>query len=386
MKNSIGMVAVALFLASGAEAQAPERPLAKPIAELDETFTQVVSVRELGDGRVLVVDAGERTLFLVDFAKGSAQKVGREGSGPLEYRMPMMLLPRADSTYVLDAMLRRFLILDRAGAPVKTRMIVETQSLDPSVMLRATTIRAIDAQGRWYSQVMPFSLDTAGGAMRFGGAGFLVRWTAESPKADTLAKVTTPTQSTKFSGNPSAGIKLVVPINPPEIIDAWDVLPNGTVAVARGADYHVDYFSPAGKMTAGPKVPHTAVPITASDQARIRKDTRTAFEQNLKRGLAMAGGAAPKMTFDIEDPKVWPKNFPPFSNVRAAPDGRLWIAPPSRAQGLPSFWDVLGPDGGLVMRVKFPPRVSLVGFGKNALYAVRTDEDDLQYLQRYPVP
>lgn len=38
------------------------------------------------------------------------------------------------------------------------------------------------------------------------------------------------------------------------------------------------------------------------------------------------------------------------------------------------------------MKVELPKKVRLVGLGNGVVYGVRTDEDDLQYLQRYRLP
>src|SRR5437868_2058556 len=83
--------------------------LAKPEAEYGEPFTQISGVRELKDGRVLVADARDKTLQLVDL-KGKATKVGREGSGPGEFGLPMRLLPLpADTSAVFDPINQRYL-------------------------------------------------------------------------------------------------------------------------------------------------------------------------------------------------------------------------------------------------------------------------------------
>ena len=37
-------------------------------------------------------------------------------------------------------------------------------------------------------------------------------------------------------------------------------------------------------------------------------------------------------------------------------------------------------------RVAFPPRTELIGFGNETLYAIRLDDDDLQYLERWRLP
>ena len=49
-------------------------------------------------------------------------------------------------------------------------------------------------------------------------------------------------------------------------------------------------------------------------------------------------------------------------------------------------YDVFGADGRLVRRVSFPAKTRLVGFGTGTVYAARSDEDDLQYLERYRMP
>ena len=40
----------------------------------------------------------------------------------------------------------------------------------------------------------------------------------------------------------------------------------------------------------------------------------------------------------------------------------------------------------MIGRIGFPPRTRLAGFGNATVYAVRLDEDDLQYLERWTLP
>jgi hypothetical protein len=70
----------------------PTRTLSKADAEFPEPFTQVTGVRELKDGRVIVIDPRDKTVQALDLKAGTAVKLGREGSGPGEYGMPFRLL------------------------------------------------------------------------------------------------------------------------------------------------------------------------------------------------------------------------------------------------------------------------------------------------------
>jgi hypothetical protein len=46
---------------------------------------------------------------------------------------------------------------------------------------------------------------------------------------------------------------------------------------------------------------------------------------------------------------------------------------------------VIDRRGVVVARVDVPNGGHIVGFGARAIYVVRTDADDLQYLQRFPL-
>jgi hypothetical protein len=49
-------------------------------------------------------------------------------------------------------------------------------------------------------------------------------------------------------------------------------------------------------------------------------------------------------------------------------------------------YDLLDGEGRIVDAIKLPPKVSLLGFGASSVYTARTDEDDLMYIRRHPLP
>ncbi|HEX5004077.1 MAG TPA: hypothetical protein VFV65_02110, partial [Gemmatimonadales bacterium] len=77
----------------------PVQTLTNPEAAYDEPFTQLVGVRELRNGDVIVADMRDRSLLKVDLKTGTAAKLSREGSGPTEFLFPTAIYPfPGDST------------------------------------------------------------------------------------------------------------------------------------------------------------------------------------------------------------------------------------------------------------------------------------------------
>src|SRR5690606_5447120 len=147
----------------------PTRALTTPTATFDEPFTWVGGLRELRDGRVVVADRRDNTLQLIDFARGVASPIGREGAGPGEYGLPMSVLPLpADTTLVWDAVNNRFLTVLPNGKPGNTFRIEDAPQRrqgGPGVVIAPQGLRnprAIDARGRLYFEGSPIKLGPDG--------------------------------------------------------------------------------------------------------------------------------------------------------------------------------------------------------------------------------
>ncbi|MEP7345243.1 MAG: hypothetical protein ABI877_08245 [Gemmatimonadaceae bacterium] len=362
--------------------------LAKPLVEHPEPLTQPVSIRELADGRVLVTDMEERRLLLYDFVAKTAAPAARQGAGPLEFQMPGQLFAIGDSTLMPDIMQRRFLFLGPNGAPLRTQSILQAND-DILAVVRAGNIFAIDARGQFYSEARAFVIKE-GQMPTTSDTVALVRWAKFGVKGETLATKYDKAPMPKMSGTAASSIKMRMPIVPYVTRDLWQVFPNGRVVVLRASDYHSEFIDPDGARRTGPSVPYVPVPVTAADRERLRKTTRETYERAMKLGMSMARSSSaqplPKIAFDLDEPAEWPKFKPPFANIFVAPDDFLWVATSAAGAEDIVTYDVLNAKGALVKRVRFPKNVVLLGFGRNALYATRKDEDDLRYLQRYSVP
>lgn len=380
-----------LAVASPALAQnIPTRTLSKPDAEFTEPFTLIGGVRELKDGRLIVIDPRDKVVQAVDLKAGTATKLGREGSGPGEYSMPMRLLPLPNDTSAVVDMLNSRILLINPNATVGGFLDLNTPSEGraggPMMMGAGNQPSSSDARGRFYMQGPPFRMTETGPVT--SDSAPIIRWNRSSGKRDSLAWIKMPQGSSQISGG-RGNMNVRIGGGPPFAgADAFAVSPDGRVAVVHHEPYSVDFVNEAGQRTRGQPIRYEKVRVTEGHKAewreRAKSSTRISMTvDNTGRRSATMGPAG-----TVSDPETWGGDFmPPFlsgtQNVAMfSNDGFLWVQRTGPA-GQPPTFDVIDRAGNLVRKVVLPKRSRLVGFGNGAVYTARLDEDDLQYLQKH---
>jgi hypothetical protein len=357
--------------------------LGQPTATFEKPFDQVTSLRELSDGRVLVADLLARAVTLADLERGTGTSVGRDGQGPKEFGFPtgLVALP-GDSTLLIDPAQRRFLMIGPDGAPITTIPF-------PEEFAGLVRIRGADRQGRVYAEGSAFAFGPRPidvGERSLPDSVALLLWDRARGRVDRLGKIKIPEISMAVSGGANARA-VTMRQQPLPVADAWSVTPEGRIGIARVGDYHVDWWG-APRATGRP-VKYTPVEVSERDKEIFRERT-----SNPRAGLRMtdggparpAGGAPPPRPPDLPEPE-WPEFKPPFvaNGAMATPGGQLWVER-SRPADADRLYDVFGADGNLLQQVKLSANRRLVGFGAGTVYVARSDEDDLQYLERYALP
>jgi hypothetical protein len=362
------------------------RTVGKPVAEYAEPFTVLMNARELSDGRVLVTDAQERTVHLVDAKLASAVQVGRQGGGPAEYRYPTALVAAGgDTTLVYDIAGLRFLVIDPSG---KVGQTISLQSLSGGLPVGPAAVRGYDRAGRLYYQGMNFTM--AGGKPEFSDSAALIRLDGGTKRLDTLAFVRANAPKMAVSGDMQKGTgSMKVGVSPFPITDEWVLLGDGRVVVVRGATYRVDQIGADGKLRPGALVPYAKVKVTEKDKEAARANTKRMREAmgrasaDARAAAGASGGRMPAMA--VDEPTEWPEYKPAFGPLalHVAPEGTIWVHRLREAGADAPLYDVIDPSGKLLHRVQLPPKTRLLAIGAKFLYLARSDADDLQYLGRY---
>lgn len=368
------IVAFALLFIAQGSATPREVRLATPERVLREEFTQIRGVRELRDGRVLISDRLDKGVVAGDFEANSVLRIGRTGRGPAEYRMPTALLPMAgDSTLLVDEGNSRLAVI---GPDLRIHRSFLLMLPGISVPLGT---RGVDRQGRFYIQIPGWISARAD----VNDSLMLVRFDMQRGRLDTLARVKGATMRT----GPAPTMRL--PIVPFSSQDGWTVGPDGRVAVVRAVDYHVEFLEPDGRVARGPRIPFEQLPVTEADRIAY---TRRFTENSSIGGKDSDGGLSPIPNEWLDDKSIresaarnlFAETKPPFTDaaVHLAPEGTLWVERSLRL-GEPSAWDVFDATGSLTLRVVLPRGRRLAALGNGTLYAVATDDDGLQRLERY---
>ena len=379
------LCATVLAALPAAAQQVPTRALTAPDAQFEQPFDAVLAIRELASGKVLVTDLGPKTLLLADLATGEQVTVGRNGQGPGEYQFPGELFPfRGDSVLLVDRVGRRVLVVSPEGKLGRSIPFPEGLSGLPDA-------RGADRQGRIYFQGSPFRGEPGGG-MEVGGtlpdSVPLIRWDPATKKIDSLTRVKIPAIKVQVSGGQNA--RTVMMRNQPFApSDEWIVTPEGRVAIARVGDYHIEWLG-TGAPVRGAPVRHEPLKVAAADRQIFLDGMRN----SRNRITVSVGGPGPSGGRNNQgngQPQIsekdfdWPEVKPPFPSraLQFAPEGQLWVTRSTSARDSTPVYDLFDAGGKLTGRVTLPLGRRMVGMGKGVVYAVRTDEDGLQWLERY---
>ena len=358
----------------------PTRPLGPPNADLTRPFTKVTSIRELRDGRVLVLDAQERIIHLIDFRTGTSERVGRHGRGPGEYEWPDYILPLpGDSSLVFDGASGRLVLITPDGKstaiPSAWGLVAGESRFLP---------KASDARGQLYNDAPPIRRFADGRPPEYTDSAAIQRWDRVRGRRDTVGYV--PRRRPSGRATATAGAFVAGARRQPVFpaFDQWAVAADAWIANVYHDPYRVDFIRPDGSRVSGPSIPYDRVRVTDAVKAWWRAE-----QQKPRLTLVASRGSASfsMVPGRFQEPEEWPEFLPPFlaGGVSIAPDRQVWVARMTAPDAEPVY-DVIDRTGRVAQRVTLDRRSRIVGFGNGTAYLVRKDEDDLEYLQRHRLP
>ncbi len=383
------LLGVTMLLGHSAEVHAQVR--LEATETFPEPFSRVVGVRELSDGRLIVADRLELHVSYLDFATGSITQISREGEGPGEYGQPLGLFAYPDdATLLTDIGNMRIAHIDKNGMIEETWPMMQQGDDGAMSFLRPT---ATDERGMVYYSGLGISIRTqGGGSFTRPDSSYIMRLDLKNGPADTVAALfreptTTGTGSVTTGGGGTFSMTRGM-LRPFSAADGWAVAPDGRVAVARSLGYRVDWYDSDGTVSVGSSVSYEPVRVRRAEKEQWADGQASNSVVMMIGGGGGGGSRSAQLPRPDLDEVEFPEVMPPFgrSAVSVSPRGNVWVRLNRRANSDGPLFDIFDANGQKTMQVALPANRQLVGFGADVIYAVAVDEDDLQWLEKYPYP
>jgi hypothetical protein len=426
--------AIAAGYGRPAAAQAPVPVVALPNASVTsaDRFGTIMNVRELPGGKLLVDDGKNRLVKLLTPALATERIVLDSSlAAPNSYgNFPLALIPYlGDSTlYPSVNKARAVLVIDPSGNI--TRALAMPNQRDLALLRRV----AVDDRGRIIFMAFPpvTRQPATGVPPALSDSAPLLRADLAARTTDTIAWVARPMQGFDIwtvQTRVHRELTFWQP-DPLKAIDEWTVLSDGSLAMLRGHDYHIDWLRSDGTRESSPKLPFDWKALTDADKQRLidtlRAQWRSQGESNTLivtaersptpwSNRAMSGSDDPAAPFHpsfdtttavmtnvllegrsfvrIPAPAL-DDVFDYYAPVRSGAaladmDNRLWILPTTSKQSNAGelVYDVVSTKGEMIERVRLPLGRYIVGFGRNgAVYMAAGDTRNGFTVERSTLP
>jgi hypothetical protein len=348
----------------------PIRPLGAIQATSTASFDTIVSVRGLSDGRVIVNDLVGLHLIMLDASLTKSTVIADTGAAapkPYGNRPNSLIRFTGDSSVFLDIAASAMVVIDPAGN--FTRVMSPPKPRDLGLIASSSLYgsSAFDPKGRIIYRatpfVPPFPVGCTGSptapTFTLPDSAPLVRGDFETRAVDTIAQIKLVLQGIGMApGEPGCWVlrqkQDVLPFHG----DDWTMLADGTLAIVREGDYHVDWMSPDGHWTATPKMPFDWRRLTQEEKLRMIDSATHIADSVAQARLARAPAgtkAQPALPTKLDE---IPEFYPPLKlgSMRVDLEGNLWILPATtRSANGGLLYDIVNRKGEIVRRVQMPP-------------------------------
>jgi hypothetical protein len=365
------------------QARVPTVTITAIEAKSTDPFSPMVAVRGLSDGNVIVADPSPATRRMVLLDASMARVRVIMDSAAMNLGSNGLIPFAGDSTVVVEMSSQTMLVMDPTGKVA--RVMAPPKAQDIFLLSGSTTYGApgIDPLGRLVYRanyrIMP--KPNAAGQMMMPPppeTAPIVRASFDSRSVDTIGEVGLPVMA-KIPPMPMGTTEaqmsqIKAEVNPMATGDEWAMLADGSIAVIRWLDYHIDWIDVNGSRRSSPKIPFDWRKVT-DDEKQFKVDSMKKWLDSLiaaQMARPMPPGMPPRPVpkFGFIPLDEMPAYHPPIrpGSVKADRDNNLWILPTTSADAKNGLlYDVVNRNGELFQRVQLPAGAVVAGFGKGGV-------------------
>ena len=342
-------------------------------ASLDAEFSDLTSVRELSDGRVLLTDRIENRIFIANLVTNHVASVGRSGEGPGEYRNALPLFQLAADSSVMPG------FPDARWTLLKGDSVVATIPAHDPLLAVVPFLYGADRNGFLLTIAEP-SGRRSGANPSASDSTYLVLVTRATSHVDTIGRLGTAV--TDLFGSVPSGQRS--PRRFYSVVDHAVMAVDGWVAVVRGHPYRVDWRTPDGRWWQGSQTIDRPIPMDDRERTAYL-DRRAAAAATVTRGGNRQPAAPPRPAPIAEWPAMIPPVVPGWPPMTTE-DGLVVIRRTATSRHSGPLYDIVNRRGVRERQVSMAANTRILGFGRTSVYVVTSDADGIQRVSRHPWP
>ena len=369
------------------------RELPAPVAVSTDSLGMRLSVRALSDGRVMVNDIQRFRVLIYDKslqrftpALDSSGTSGTLGNSGVSIPSAHLIAMPADSTMYLDIASRSLLTIDPNGKVAHVTALPRPQDIVTLSVGYIYGTPTLDDKGRLVYQgtppnqnkalielnqkIMTEKTASAPGAI---DSAPIVRADFDTRKVDTIATVKIVQQyaSVVATRDERGNLTQRLTVNPTQSADEWGLLPDGTIAILRSHDYHMEWVDPDGTRRTSPKMPFDWKRLTDDGKQHVIDSIKPLLEkqmESMKPQTIQTPDGPRRITTEIA--LVPAKDLPDYEPaiqpgaMKVDLEGNVWIVPrtavPTANGGL--RYDVVNKQGEIIERVIVPKGRAIAAF------------------------
>src|SRR5438067_11510038 len=304
MKINLVFAAISLGVISTSPGDAQTLPAIRQLGPVTavskEPLGAVSTLRHLPDGRVLVNDIIGRRVVMFDSSLSTVTVVADTTSATANaygVRPGGLIAYRGDSTLFVDPASLSMLLIDPNGKIA--RVMSAPRAQDVGFLVGGPFgSPGFDPSGKLVYRAPPNFAALAPRPGANGGpqsptppdSAAIVRFDLAARKLDTATFFKTPKFNLNVTRAPDGGIRVNSMVNPLPQGDDWALLPDGTIALVRTKDFHVDWLNADGTVSSTQKIPFNWERLTDEGKVAFIDSARVAIEKARASGQLGAGG------------------------------------------------------------------------------------------------
>jgi hypothetical protein len=367
----------------------PLRKLTQVVATDSGALAGFLGLRPLANGSVMVNDATNYRLIVFDSTLSRPARFADNEGAPNRYGTSQGVLMSylADTILLFDFDATAFVVIDPTPRVVRSMALARAQDriaigggwqgaqgFDPAGRFVFRTVRSQPREPPAVSVGVSGTITTSVRRDSFA----IMRVDPANGAVDTVGiGAVAVTKRVYMSMGSARGPVSTNAINPLPQPDEWTMLPDGTIAIVRGIDYHIDWIAPNGMKTSTPKMPFDWRRVTEEEKLKMIDSTKKAAEARaaappLPRpaNSPFPPNPLPRIPTQIVDASELPDYYPPIrgGTVKADRDGNVWILPTtSRLSTGGLVYDVVNRKGEIIERVELPAGRNIAGFARGGI-------------------